>query len=65
MTKHGGSGWLEKLRSGHLVNGGKSEGTLSPSGIRLPYSIGSAHGLTAYEVFDSTRVPDPSNGGCL
>jgi hypothetical protein len=37
MTRHGGSGWLEKLRSAHLVNGGKSEGILSPSGIRLPY----------------------------
>jgi len=65
MTRHGGSGWLEKLGSGHLVNRGESEGILSHSGIRLPYSVGSAHGPTAYEVFDSTTVPDPSNGGCL
>jgi len=40
-----------KSRSGHLVNGSKSEGTLSLSGIRLLYSVFSAHGLNTYEVF--------------
>ena len=60
-----GKRWLGKFRSGHLVNGGESEGTLPPSGILRSYSVGSTHGPNGFEVFCSARSLEPSNGACV